>query len=130
MITFTSSFGNVELPNPILGNSEQHNIKTNFELSMSGVINSYKKTPVQSKLLLQFVNITQLQYVAFMAYIIGSRGMTMTYEDYDGVTWTGVIVNEPIEITPDGRKECSGLEPHCAATNREVASIIVEFLGV
>ena len=128
MITFGSSFGSVQLPNPVLGDSEQHDIKTKFEISMSKQVHSTIMTPTHSTYLLTFVNLIETQYNAFRAWFIGSRGLAYTYTDYKSVVHNGIVRNEPVEISPDARSECAASSG--VPANAEVATITIEFEAV
>ena len=130
MITFTSTFGSVSLPNPLLGDSEQLNVFTSFQLTMSGEIRSFKKTGTHSRFLVTFINLSQLEYLALKAFIEGSSGLLMTYTDYNSTVFNGVLINNPFEITPNARRQCTGVEADCAADNKEVATTRLEFQAV
>ena len=115
MITLTTKspcpIVTVTLPNPVLGDNDQVNIKTKFKTAMDGTVYSYLNTPAITKFLLTFTNVstalvTQLKEVIDNGAITGSLG-SYTYVDYDGVSHTVQIVNNPLEITSEGRAPCN-----------------------
>ena len=58
MVTFTYPYGTptltVQVPDPILGDSDQHENQAIFGFSMSKKVYSYIKTPTSRRLLLSF----------------------------------------------------------------------------
>ena len=125
MITFTSPYGSVTLPNPQLGDTEQHNIFTKFAVSMSKKVHSVKMTPSHSKYLLTIINVDQTEYGNFRTWFINSRGFVHTYTDYNSVAHIGIITNEPLEIVPNAISLWSATSSYAA--NVEVASLNIEF---
>lgn len=123
MITFTSSYGAVNMDNPILGDADQYNLGTIYKITMSKAIHSTKQKDVISTFLLTFDNVIQSKYVEFMDWFVGSRGLVITYNDYNGVDYTGIIKNEPLEVTIDGKRYCD----LASADEFEKATITIEF---
>ena len=107
MITLTSSYGSVQLPNPILGDSEQLNIFTVFQVAMNKDVHTTKKTAPHSRLLLNFVDVKKSIFESLKTWYQNSRGMTVTYTDYASATWTGILVTNTLEINVKGRKDCT-----------------------
>ena len=109
MITFTAGIYNITLPNPILGDSEQLDIKTKFEFSMSRVVHSTKKTTPHSKLLLMFEELTRTKMLEFQTFLINARGTQCTYVDYNSDSRVGAILGDPFEFRYVGSNECGEL---------------------
>jgi len=125
MINFADSGGNVDLPNPVLGDSEQHNIFTKYQISMGKTVYSTKDTSPRSTLVLQFRGVKTLYFDLFTTWYLASRGKVITYTDYNSKAWTGIIKNDPMEISVTGRKICpDGIGP---ILRREVVSFTVQF---
>ena len=126
MIRFSSTYGEVYLPNPILGDAEQYNAFMRYQMTMSKSIRTTKKTNTHSTFLLTIQQINQEDYNTFIDWFQNSQGITHNYLDYDGVTHMGFIKNEPIELTISGKKYC-GTE---SAPQFEYADLTVEFEAV
>ena len=124
MISFSSGGYSIDLPNPELGDSEQYNIKTKFKMAMTGAVFSYKNTPVSSRLLLSFTNLTDANKTALKTFIEDVIGSVITYVDYLSQTWTGYIITNPFEIDTYGRRPCR------VGGEQEAHKITLEFEGV
>lgn len=124
MITFSSTYGNIQMPNPILGDADQFNLGTIYKIAMDNTIHSTKQNRVISTFLLTFDNINQLKYEEFMTWFTSSRGLRVLYVDYNAVIYFGMIKNQPLEITIDGRRYCD----HAPSPDEfEKATITIEF---
>jgi len=119
MITFASAYGSIQMSNPILGDADQFNLGTIYKITMSKNIHSTKQASVISTFLLTFDNVIQSDYEEFMDWFIGSRGQAITYTDYNGVAYTGIMKNAPIEVMVDGKRTCG--------SDVEKSTITVEF---
>ena len=100
----------IQLPNPILGDSEQMDIGTVFQISMAKTVHSTRKD-AHSKLLLNFVDVKQEVFEAFKLWYQGARGLLITYTDYGqpghpelAMVWSGIITNNSLDIVVMGRK--------------------------
>ena len=120
MITFHSGSFSITLPSPRLGDSEQLDIKTNYLMTMDNAVHSYVRTPTNSKLLLTFEDLTDLQYSNLITFLENTVNSTIEYVDYDSVTWHGVIVNTTPVIETYGRRPCTTGE-------QEVHRVTIEF---
>jgi hypothetical protein len=115
MITFAITGSSVELPNPILGDSEQLQPRVKFEISMSKKVHTTVRPTTHSKLLMTFAALTATEKSNFETWLLAARGKLITYTDYteddegNGVDWEGIILNDPVEFTRVGKNECSGL---------------------
>ena len=109
MIVFTSTAASVTLPNPILGNSEQFNTHVKYGFSMSTKVRSTIKTVTHSKLLLGFTELTTASKEALKAFLLTSRGLAVTYTDYDTIDWVGSILGDTFEFVHVGSDECTEL---------------------
>jgi len=109
MITLTSPISSITLPNPILGDSEQLDVKTKFEYSMSRVVHSTKKTTPHSKLTIAFEDITRTKMLEFQTFLLNGRGKSCIYVDYNGITWIGTLLGDPFEFRYVGKNECEEL---------------------
>ena len=121
-VQFFSTFGVITLPNPILGDNDQYDIGTIFKITMDSKIHSTKRDTTVSTFLLTFPNIKQSDWESLQAFVEGSRGLSMTYTDYNGNGFIGFIKNTPFDITVDGKRYC-GNPP----TEFEKASVTIEF---
>jgi len=128
MITFTSSYGSVQLPNPILGDAEQLNYGTSLKITMSKKVHSTIRNQNHSKFLLTFQNLTVEQVDNFVTWFTGSRGLEHTYTDYNSDDHVGFVLNEPIEFIADGRKVANA-GSLCSSYNEHL-SMTIEFEAV
>lgn len=124
MITLTHALGSITLDNPILGDSEQLDIKVKYEFSMARVVHSTKKTTPHSKLILAFDKITRTKMLEFNTFLLNARGIACTYVDYNGDSWIGTILGDPFEFQYLGTKVCEDTDP---PTIVEIYSITIEF---
>lgn len=123
-VRFTHSGGYIDLPNPVLGDNEQLDIKTSFAVTMSKTVHSTKKTPSHSKFLLNFAYLKQTVYQAFITWYQASAGKSITYRDYNNANHVGTILNNPVELTMEGRMTC------VPAGQKQYATLTVEFEAV
>lgn len=128
MITFASSYGSIQLSNPILGDAEQLNYGTSIKITMSKNVHSTIKNQNHSKFLLTFQNLTIEKLDAFKVWFQNSRGLEHTYTDYNSDAHVGFILNEPIEGVADGRSKSSGASG-CSVYD-EHGSLTIEFEAV
>ena len=119
-VTFTSGAGAVTLPNPILGDSDQYDTGTIFKISMSNKIHSTRQDKIISTFLLNFINLTQAKWEELLTWWKANQGLQVTYDDYEGSSFTGIITNEPLEITINGKR-------YCDASNKEHGSVTIQF---
>jgi hypothetical protein len=124
-VTFATSLDSVVLPNPTLGDAEQHNILTAYGISMGKTVYSTKKTVPRSTLLLTFTSIKAIIYQSFQQWYIYTRGLEVTYTDYNGKNWVGIIKNNPVETTVTGHIDCPPA-PFGIIT-AEVATFTIQF---
>jgi len=116
MITLSGGTFSVTLPNPILGDSEQYLLKTDYQISYSWLVHSTVKTIVNSKLLMKFESLTATQKENLEEFITAASGLPIIYTDYLLKTWMGILTNEPFEFIHIGKNECE-----------EIWSIMLEF---
>jgi len=111
MITFYDFLSEyeVELPDPILGNSEQLNIKTKFEYSMARQVHSSIKTISHSKLLMTFDLLEDTDKINLESFLLSVRGRVLFYKDYLDETWLGMLLGDPFEFTHVGHNDCGNL---------------------
>lgn len=105
---------------PQLGNSEQYNIKTQFQLAMDATVYSTIDTPVSKTLLLTFTHLTKAVIDSFITFFKASAGEIISYTDHESNIWRGVIVNNPFEAATDGRKDGACIE---------VSTVTIQFRG-
>ena len=116
MIYFISSIGQVELPNPQLGDPEQLNVSTKLKITMGKDVHSTINPHTDSTFLLTFSNLTTENMLEFKTWFQNSRGLVHTYVDYNSVWYEGFIMNEPVELIADGRRKSTDLSG-CSSYN-------------
>ena len=126
MVTFQSGSFSIILPNPVLGDSEQLNIKTTFLMSMANTVFSYLRTPQNSKFLLNFVDLTDTEYTNLVTFLENTADSVLQYTDYELVTWYGIITNLPQVLETYGRRPCRTISPPFTE-EQEVHRITIEF---
>lgn len=102
MITFTYLTNTLTLPNPKLSDSDQVDLKTRFGKTYSGAARSYKFTPVGRKILMTFETVRDSKSTLLQVFLQLTHGKQITLLDWYGRTWTGYIINNPIEIVDGG----------------------------
>ena len=129
-VTFTSTYGSVTLPNPVLGDSDQVLLNTDIKMSMSGTIRTSRLTFADitnsRRFLLNFVRVTGDKIAEFLDWFENSRDLAHTYTDYNSTAWVGTIMNDPIEVTFNGKFRGHGAG--CSVTDKELGSFTVEFV--
>ena len=126
MITFESGIYSILLPNPRLGDSEQLNIKTTFLMSMANTVFSYLRKPPNSKWLLSFTDLTDLEYANFITFLENTADLIIAYTDYNAVVWSGIFVNVPLVLETYGRRPCAIIPPPYSE-EQEAHQVSVEF---
>lgn len=116
----TTPTSTVTLKSPQLGDTEQYNIKAQFEMSMDGSFYSTIDTEPSQTLLLTFKSLNKTDVENVIAFIKASAGSVVQYTDHLANIWQGVILTEPFEATTDGRK---------GGTCIEVSTISLQFRG-
>lgn len=112
------------LPNPVLGNSDQYDIKTRFRKSMNSTLYSYKNTKPVHTFLYTFTGLDKAKIDELIAFIDDSGGSEIKLVDHRGVTWRGFIINQPFEARTIGPKD----EPDAGSANCiEVSDVTIEF---
>lgn len=96
----------ITLRNPDLGNPQQVNLKTMLKQNMAGDIYTHKKTPVNSKLVLNFQSLTRTEKDALVSFYTLRIGQQIRYTDYASTVWTCRIANDSLVITTE-KDECS-----------------------
>ena len=114
----------IVLRNPVLGNSDQFDVKTRFRKSMSNTLRSYKSTPEMHTLLMQFVDLDKDKIDELLDFFKQSGGNEIKLLDHRGVTWRGYISNQPFEAATVGPAD----EVSAGSLNRiEVSTVTIEF---
>lgn len=116
----------ITLRNPMLGNSDQFDVKTRFRKSMDDTLRSYKATPEMHTLLMNFVDLDKAKIDEVLTFFKNSGGYEIKLVDHRGVIWRGYIVNQPFEAISSGPAD----ESDAGSLNRiEVSTITIEFKG-
>ena len=114
----------ITLRNPVLGNSDQFDIKTRFRKSMDNILRSYKSTPELHTLLMTFVDLDKAKIDELLTFFSNSGGNEIKLVDHRGITWRGFIINQPFEALSIGPAD----EPSAGSLNRmEVSTVTIEF---
>ena len=112
------------LRNPVLGNSDQFDVKTRFRKSMDDTLRSYKATPEMHTLLMQFTHLDKAKIDELLLFFKNSGGNEIKLIDHRGMTWRGYIINQPIEAQSIGPAD----EPSAGTANHiEVSTVTIEF---
>jgi len=114
----------ITLRNPVLGNSDQFDVKTRFRKSMDNTLRSYKATSEMHTLLMQFVDLDKTKIDELLTFFKNSGGNEIKLVDHRGTTWRGYIINQPIEASTVGPAD----ELSAGTANRiEVSAVTIEF---
>lgn len=109
----------ITLQNPLLGDSDTHDIKTKFKFAMDGGIYSFKQTPAIRRLLLTFNSIDDCgvefsTYPEIIIFLKAHAGEILQFTDWMGNMWYGIILNNPAEL---------------AARNKTFYTLTIQFEG-
>jgi len=116
----------LNLRNPDLGDSMQHDIKLQYGRVMNGNLFTYKYTPATKRLLMTFRHLTKAKVDELIDFLHQTSGREIKYTDYNNVVWRGAITTDPNEITTLGPVQGSdGSSAACI----EVSEITIEFDG-
>lgn len=96
----------ITLPNPELGNGEQINLKTMYKQNMYGNIYTYKKTPTNTKLVLNFKTMTRVEAEALKQFYSNWIGQIIEYTTWDSIQWQARIANDSLVVTTN-QDNCS-----------------------
>jgi hypothetical protein len=97
----------IDLPNPILGDSDTINLKTKFDFSMSKVVHSTLKTEHSHKFTLRFSNLSTAKMSEFKTFLENARGNLFNYYHYDTRIFSPcLILGDTFEFTHEGQNEC------------------------
>jgi hypothetical protein len=96
----------INLPNPQLGNARQLNLKTMIKQNMLGTFYTHLKTPSNSKLILNFEVLTDVERAALESFYIAWVGQEIKYIDYEIVSWRVRIATTQLVIT-ENKDLCS-----------------------
>ena len=114
----------VQLRNPVLGNSDQFDVKTRFRKSMNDTLRSYKSTPEMHTLLMQFQGLDKAKIDELLTFFKNSGGNEIKLVDHRGTAWYGFIINQPFEAATIGPSD----EPSAGTANHiEVSTVTIEF---
>ena len=102
---------NLTLPNPPFGNAEVLNIKTNYKFAMEGTVRSYKKTPINYKLIMTFKtlqeetcgSITYEEVTDLIDFIETAIGDFIKVTDWDSNVWKVKLLTSPAQFTQQNR---------------------------
>jgi hypothetical protein len=98
---YPSIAATVTLPNPTLGDSIQHNLKTKFGFAMSGRIVTTVSTQPERKIQYNFNTLKRSHVDALITFMKTYAGSVMRLTDYNGVTWRVQCLSNPIEFSED-----------------------------
>lgn len=114
----------ITLRNPLLGNSDQFDVKTRFRKSMNDTLKSYKATPEMHTLLMIFNYLDKAKVDELLTFFKNSGGNEIKLIDHRGVTWRGYIINQPMETPTIGPAD----EPPAGSLNHiEISTVTIEF---
>lgn len=89
----------LSLPNPIIGNKHQLNIKTLFKQNMLGQLYSHIGTQPLYKMPLDFEVLTLSETSSLRIFYNQAVGKEVKYVDYQNYTWRCILVNDSLVIT-------------------------------
>jgi hypothetical protein len=87
----------VIVPDPIKGDSDQHENQAKFGISMSSRVYSYIKTPTTRRLLLSFSKLSDTMFTNLKRLIYESGSGDVGYLDHESNQWKGNFLNDPFE---------------------------------
>ena len=96
----------IVLKNPELGDPRQLNLKTMIKQNMLGDIYTHKKTPTNSKMVLNFKTLTRSQADALKDFYTNWIGQIIEYTDWDSVQWQVRFANDSLVVTT-AKDDCS-----------------------
>lgn len=98
MIRLTSGAIDFYLPNPVLGNSVQTNLKTTISRAMSGKIVSQVVKILDKKLLMSFNKLKDTDVLNIISLYESGDVNNITLLDYESVSWTVKLITNPVEF--------------------------------
>lgn len=98
---YTAPTLTLTLRNPELGDSEGHNVHTQFQITMDASIYSHKRTPATKRLLLTFRDLVKQTAEDLQTFIETAIGNEVKYTDHTSTIWRGYIVSNPLEMTTE-----------------------------
>jgi len=87
----------IDLPNPILGDTDQLTQVATFGIAMTGRVYSYIMVGDSRKLLLDFTNLNFTEAAKLKDFIYRAVDGDAGYLDQNSVQWRGVFINDPFE---------------------------------
>jgi hypothetical protein len=85
------------LPSPNFGDPDTPVLNINIKRSMNGTTRTYVKTSMDEVLQYDFI-LTRLKAVEVQAFLNLYYANNIRLIDYNGSTWVGKIVNDPIDM--------------------------------
>lgn len=103
----------ITLKVPLFGNTDSIEISRIQRNSRAGdlIIWAHPNWPKTEKLKFNFVNLSNTQAKAFLAFLDATLGQDITLTDHEGNDWTGFIITPESPITQSGREDkvsCGG----------------------
>lgn len=103
MISFTGNNGSIQLPTPELGDYRVHNLRVKIKRAMDDTIYAYRMGSPIMKFNLEFNNVPRIMVINFIVFLHNTAGQFVTYNDFEGNSWSGHIINAPQEFHHEGR---------------------------
>jgi len=102
MVTFTYPFTSptisIDLPNPRLGDADEHMEPIVIDFAYSARIYTYQQVPGQRKLLLTWNNLTFTQHANLQKFVFTAVNSDCGYLDHNSNQWRGIILNDPVDL--------------------------------
>lgn len=105
MVTLTKGSLSISLRNPELGNTESLDIRRINRKTRGGDLRVYRdpQWPKCRTLQVKFQYLSQVDLDRLLDFFHRTTGEIVTYVDYEGRTWSGIITTPTDEVSQQGR---------------------------
>jgi hypothetical protein len=109
------------LPNPELGDSEANTDQVSIRRAMDGTKRTYVKSSLRTKMLLEF-RLSREKAFELINFVRSYHSTQMLYVDHLARTWSGYLMNNPVELETYARG--------VGSTASERVNVTLEFEGI
>lgn len=103
MITLAAPYGaivtTITLPNPTLGDSVTHSLKTKFGFSMSGLVLTTISVQPEKKIQYSFNKLKRSQVDSILSFLALYASSDIRLTDFNSVIWKVKCLSNPLEFT-------------------------------
>ncbi len=116
MIVLGNSSLQVELKDPVFGDSTDTSVRVKVKTMMDGSLRTRRATPFTTKLVMRFVEVSRRKALEVKDFIIATQGQRITLIDWNTISWSGYLTTDPTDIITDGRGQ-GNTEPRKESNN-------------